>query len=238
MAQNETNAENIKLMEVLDFAFFNLAHELGNPINSIKMTLEVLINNFDDYPRERQMEYLRSLHVEFNRLESLLKAIRSFNTFEQLSIRALDLRSLLQNLLQMMGNELNEKRITLSFSFPQEPLWISGDSRALQQALLNVISNAVDALANRLDPRLGIAVDRQGDSCLIRISDNGGGIPEEKKDQVFLPFASGKPHAAGLGLTMAKKLLTRMDGSIAIDSQPGRGTEVLVTLPAADPHAG
>lgn len=224
------------LMSVLDYLFFNLAHELGNPINSIKMTLDVLINNFDSYTQQTRLEYLNSLQAEFRRLEELLKAIRSFNTYEHLAIKATDIQALVQNLLQMLQSEIGAGNIRLSVSFPDPPLWAAGDPQALHQALLNVIGNAIDALAGHEAPSLAIAVERDHAFCRIRISDNGCGIPADKEKEVFLPFFSTKPQGIGLGLLMVMKLLTRMNGRVEISRLEPRGTEVRLILPVANRH--
>jgi signal transduction histidine kinase len=228
--------EIIRFMEILDRTFFSLAHELGNPINSIKMTLEVLLNNYDSYSKETRLEYLKSIHAEFRRLEELLKAIRSFNQYEHLAVKPTNVPTLVQNLLQMLQNEISEKKILLGVSYADKPVWASSDPRALHQALLNVISNAIDALADRSDPLITISVSQDEAHCRIRIADNGCGIPELKKREIFLPFFSSKPHNVGLGLTMAKKLLTRMNGTVEINSLAPQGTEALISLPLAFPH--
>ncbi len=235
--QPEKAAETMRLMEVLDYAFFSLAHELGNPINSIKMTLEVLINNYDAYGAATRLEYLKSIHAEFHRLEELLQAIRSFSQFEHLTVKPTDVPVLVQNLLQMLQSEFAEKKITLKVSFPEQPVRAVCDPRALHQALLNVISNAIDALAGLPGAVIAIAVSSGEARCRVRIADNGCGIPAGKRQEVFLPFFSSKPQGAGLGLTMVKKLLTRMAGTVEINSLDPQGTEVLVTLPAVTPHA-
>ncbi len=233
----EQAAETRRLMEVLDYAFFSLAHELGNPINSIKMTLEVLLNNYDDYDATTRLEYLKSIHAEFHRLEELLKAIRSFNQYEHLTIKPIDVPALAQNLLQMLQGEINEKKITLRVSFPATPVRAAADPRALHQVLLNVISNAIDALAGRSDAVIDIAVSGDGDLCRIRIADNGCGVPPEKRKELFLPFFSSKPRGPGLGLIMAKKLLTRMDGTVELNNLAPQGTEALISLRTVTPHA-
>jgi len=222
--------------DVLDHLFFSLAHELGNPINSSKMTLEVLLNNFASYPQATRLEYLKSIHAEFYRLEELLKAIRSFNPFEHLAIEATDVPALVRNLLQMLHKEIDEKGIALSVACPDVPLMAMCDPRALHLSLLNVIDNALDALAGRGEPALAVAVERREKSCLIRVGDNGSGIPEEKRQEVFLPFCSGKPGNAGLGLTVAKKLLARMNGVVELGPRFPQGTDALITLPLALSH--
>lgn len=229
-------AETARLMEVIDYAFFSLAHELGNPINSIKMTLDVLINNFHVYADETKLEYLANLHAAFSRMEELLKAIKSFNLFEHLSIRSTDVQSLLQNLLLLLKNEIDGKKIALAIDYPPRPEFCQCDPRALQQALLNVMSNAIDALAGKADPRISIRVRRDGRQVEIGVGDNGCGIPEQKSKELFMPFFSSKPMGVGLGLTVVKKLITQMNGTVEIASQQGQGTEVLIRLDAATDH--
>lgn len=223
------------LIRVLDYLFFNLAHEMGNPINSIKMTLEVLINNFAEYNDEVRLEYLESLHAEFRRLEDLLKAIRSYNMFEQLTRKPIDVIALLDNLLQLLDGEIREKSIAIVRDLGTGPMQVLGDPRALQHVLLHLLSNAIDTLAGRNDPRISIRVGRCRDEVQVSIGDNGAGIPAQRQPELFMPFFSGKPQGIGLGLSIVRKLLTQMDGTIEIDSTPQEGTEARVSLPSVQP---
>jgi C4-dicarboxylate-specific signal transduction histidine kinase len=229
-------AETARLMEVLDYAFFSLAHELGNPINSIKMTLDVLINNFHEYADETKLEYLANLHAAFSRMEELLKAIKSFNMFEHLAIRATDIQALLRNLLHLLQSEIDNRKIALAIEFPPGPEFCRCDPRALQQVLLNIMSNAIDALAGSEDPRIAIWARRCGRQVEIGIRDNGCGVAEEKKGELFMPFFSSKPLGIGLGLTLVKKLVTQMKGTVDIQSRRQQGTEVTIRLDAAEDH--
>jgi signal transduction histidine kinase len=229
-------AENTKLFDMLDYTFFNLTHELGNPVNSIKMTLEVLINNFDKYSEVTRREYLDNLHGEVNRLEELLKSIKSVNMYENLTIRVTDIRALLENLLQLLDHEIASKHIAVDLACPQPQLRCQSDPRALHQVLLNIIGNAINALAGKKDPRLAIRVEPAGPHVHIAVRDNGCGIADEKKPELFLPFFTTKPRGIGLGLTIAKKLLTQMNGTIEITSQHQQGTHVLISLPQASAH--
>ena len=228
--------ENTKLFDMLDYTFFNLTHELGNPVNSIKMTLEVLINNFDKYSEAIRREYLDNLHGEVNRLEELLKSIKSVNMYEQLTIRVTDIRALLENLLQLLDYEIKNKQIIVNLTCSQPQLSCQCDPRALHQVLLNIIGNAINALAEKKDPHLEISLEPSEPHVHIVIKDNGCGIADDKKKELFLPFFTTKPRGIGLGLIIAKKLLTQMNGTIEITSQRHQGTEVLISLPRASGH--
>jgi len=224
------------LMNVLDYLFFSLAHELGNPINSIKMTLEVLINNFAEYSAATKLEYLENLHAGFKRLEELLKAIKSFNMFEHLSLRPTDVGALIENLLQLLDGEIEKKNIGITKDIAPSKVMVLSDPRALHQVLLNLMSNAFDALLETSAPLVSLQVRPIGRQVQIKISDNGCGIPEHRKKELFLPFFSGKAQGVGLGLSIVKKLLTQMNGTVAIDSQQNKGTDVVITLPAPSAH--
>ena len=231
-SRREQIAASAELMSTIDYTFFNLAHELGNPINSIKMTLEVLINNFEEYDDKTKLEYLANLHSEFSRLEGLLKAIKSFNMFEHLSIRPTNVGALLENLLHLLAGEIEKKHIVVRSVLPADQVLASSDPQALQQVLLNLMSNAIDAMAETSDPQVAIHVGQAGRQVLISIKDNGCGIPDHKKKELFLPFFSGKSQGIGLGLSIVKKLLTQMNATIEISSQQNKGTEVRITLPS------
>ena len=234
--RQEQIAATTNVMSTIDYTFFSLAHEMGNPINSIKMTLEVLINNFKEYSTETKLEYLGNLHAEFSRLEELLKAIKSFNMFEHLTIKDTAIHSLLDNLLQLLKSEIEDKGISLDLLYPEQPVFCQSDPRALHQSLLNILSNAIDALEGRADPLITIEVGKNAREATITVRDNGCGIADEKKKELFMPFSSSKPRGIGLGLAIVKKLLAQMNGTVAIDSRHHQGTEVQVRLPLASTH--
>jgi C4-dicarboxylate-specific signal transduction histidine kinase len=110
------------------------------------------------------------------------------------------------------------------------------DPRALHQVLLNIMSNAIDALAGINAPLVSFQIRQGQGQVQITISDNGCGIPDHRNNELFLPFFSGKPQGVGLGLSIARKLLTQMGGAIEINSRQDQGTEARITLPAAFSH--
>jgi two-component system C4-dicarboxylate transport sensor histidine kinase DctB len=154
-----------------------------------------------------------------------------------LTIRTTDIRALLENLLQLLNHEIENKHIVVTLTCPQPQLNCQSDPRALHQVLLNIMGNAINALAGKKDPRLEINIEPSGPHVHIIIKDNGCGIAAEKEKELFLPFFTTKPCGIGLGLTIANKLLTQMNGTIEITSQHQQGTKVLISLPEAPGHA-
>jgi C4-dicarboxylate-specific signal transduction histidine kinase len=97
--------------------------------------------------------------------------------------------------------------------------------------LLNLTTNAADALKDRPRPRIDIMLSREDNRVRIRISDNGRGMNKEQIENIFKPFHTTKPHGTGLGLVIVKKMLTTMEGTIDIASHEGSGTAVTIYLP-------
>jgi signal transduction histidine kinase len=124
--------------------------------------------------------------------------------------------------------------IAIEMDAPEPSPEVPGDRSQLQQALLQLLSNSKDALTGRPKPRIGVRVRREGGKASIEIEDNGCGIPAVALGRVFDPFFSTKPQGqgSGLGLSIAYGIVKQHAGSIEASSQEGRGTKMLVTLPA------
>ncbi len=105
------------------------------------------------------------------------------------------------------------------------------DAKALQQVLLNIFTNASDALQGRPDPKIAMSVAKAGAMIRMRVEDNGCGIPEDKLQSLFKPFHTTKAHGTGLGLVIVKRTLAKMSGTIEITSRKDIGTIVDIFAP-------
>jgi len=112
-----------------------------------------------------------------------------------------------------------------------EPAWCYADPRALQQVLLNIMTNAADALGGREDPRITIDVSKMADMVNIRVADNGCGMSEDQQEDLFKPFYTSKAKGTGLGLVITKKMMTKMKGFIEVVSEKNKGTIVDLYIP-------
>lgn len=224
-------AEAVNTMNNLGYIFSGIRHELGNPINSIKTTIAVLKKNLNSYSRETTAEFIDRVLSDITRVEVLLKDLKTFSMYENPDCGEVSLQSFMDNLLSMVERDFSARNIQIKTLIRPEASFGFFDSRAMQHVMLNLLTNAFDALEGVSSPVIGIGTHREGDRIIIRIMDNGSGIPEDQKKHLFQPFSTTKSHGTGLGLVIVKKMLLKMDGTIEIGSQAEAGTTVTLNLP-------
>ena len=227
----ESIAEAANLMTNIGYVFSGIRHEIGNPINAIKMTLNMLKRNYDKYDRAKIMEYIDRALDASGKIEYLLKGLRNFNMFENPDLRDFDLESFFRNFTALITGDLMRKGIAFSSSISPEAKYVYADARALQQVLLNIITNAMDACEGREKPAVDIEVARHFDTISIRVSDNGCGMTEKQQAELFRPFFTNKEKGTGLGLVISRKMIAKMNGDIRITSRKDAGTTVNISLP-------
>lgn len=232
-ARLEAIAEAVESTNNLGYVFSAVRHELGNPINSIKIALSVLQANLVSHSRETIAEYVDRMLAEIARVERLLRSLRSFSAYEKPQVGPVDLREFCADFIKLVEPMLSERDIRLDTHIDPGVTALC-DARALHQVLLNVITNASDALAGRADARIEVRCGASDSVVGIQIEDNGVGVSPEQRAHLFKPFSTTKPNGTGLGLVISRKLLAAMNGTIAMESTEGRGTVVTISLPGAD----
>jgi signal transduction histidine kinase len=230
-ARLESIAEAVETTNNLGYIFSQIRHELGNPTNSIKMTLEVLRNNINSYSKEKILNYVERTLSDLSRVEYLLKSLRNFSLYEDLDIQNHNMHSYMRNFLALAEGAFVDKGICLTTRIDPDARYGLVDSRAIQQVMLNLLSNAVDAVRDKDYPEIIIRMKKNGKLILIVFEDNGCGIPENRMDKLFTAFYTTKPTGTGLGLPIAAKMLAKMNGTIAISSKENVGTTVTVSIP-------
>jgi signal transduction histidine kinase/DNA-binding response OmpR family regulator len=232
----EAVAEAANLMDNLGYIFAGIRHEIGNPLNSVKMALSVLDKNLDRYPRDTIREFVGRSLKELSRVEYLLKALKNFSMFETPQMESVHLGTFMVNFMSLVEEDFARKGIHILLDVSEEEICVSTDHRAFHQVMLNVLTNAADALSKEERPMIDISVDTIPGFVRIRIRDNGCGMTQEEQKNLFRPFFTSKPKGTGLGLVIVKKMLSKMNGTISIASNPGEGTTVTMTLPEGRPH--
>jgi signal transduction histidine kinase/DNA-binding response OmpR family regulator len=231
----EAIAEAVNLMDNLGYIFSGIRHEIGNPLNSVKMALSVLDKNLDRYPRQTIREFVGRSLGELSRVEYLLKAFKNFSMFETPRMEKVDIGFFLDNFKSLVDEDFSRKGIHIFLDAPSDDVFVSTDPRAFHQVILNVMTNAADALAQSERPMIDISVDRIPGFVRVHVRDNGCGMTPDEHKNLFRPFYTSKAQGTGLGLMIVKKMLSKMNSTIRIESRHLEGTTVTMTLPEGSP---
>jgi signal transduction histidine kinase len=230
-ARLESIASEINMMDNIKYIFSGIRHELGNPINSIKMALSVLKTKLDTCSRETIREYADRVLTEITRVEYLLKSLKTFGMFDNPVIQSVNLGAYLHRFISLTAEDIEKRGVELRAVLNPEIQWILADPRALQHAILNLIINASDALKDSINPTIHVSTESNNGMICIHVRDNGCGMSDEVQKNLFKPFYTTKSSGTGLGLTITKKMLTKMNGFIEIHSSKGAGTTATIYLP-------
>ncbi len=230
----ESIAEAANLMDNIGFIFSSIRHELGNPINSIKVSLSVLESNLEVYDTEAIARFIHRGLSDIRRVEYLLKTLRNFSIFERPDIKKTDMQALLDKLIQLTEKDLAKRYIMLALDLPKAPLYGLVDPRAFLQVLLNLTTNAIAALDETKNRTITISlIHNQKNQITFVFEDNGCGMEEDTVRNLFRPFFTTKAEGTGLGLVIVKKMLAKMNCSITASSQKGQGTRMEIIIPTA-----
>lgn len=230
----ESIAEAANLMDNIGFVFSSIRHELGNPINSIKVSLSVLESNLETYDTTDIKRFISRSLSDIGRVEYLLKTLKNFSVFERPHIEPTDMRALLDKLFQLTEKDLAKQDVSLKIHHPPQSIIGLVDPRAFLQVLLNLITNAVAAMDGVKNKEIAISMaGEQNGQITFSLEDNGCGMEEETLRNLFRPFFTTKPEGTGLGLVIVKKMLSKMNCSIDARSWKNKGTQIQIIIPGA-----
>lgn len=215
-----------------------IAHEIKNPLSTIKVNLrlidEELQNGRSEVTAERLERARRKLAVidkETDRLEQILDGFLRYADRTGPKLSHVDLNELLGDMLDFFLPQATSHSITMRQYLCKEVLVCQADAGMLKQAILNLFLNAQQAIGPAGE--LMVRSARVGQSAQIQISDTGIGIPAVRIGHIFEPYQSTRPDGSGLGLATVKKLIDAHKGTISVVSEQGKGTAFTITLPLA-----
>jgi len=205
-----------------------VAHEIRNPLTVMKMLFHSLNLRFDpDDPRARDAEVMAEKMEQLNRIvDRLLGFSRATETTHQ----PLNLNVLLEDILLLTRHKLAQQKIVLRTCFDADLPAVRADRAQIEQACLNLILNAVDAMPNGGTLTVATAVEKA--AAVLTFTDTGVGMSEEQRQRLFEPFLTTKTGGTGLGLAIVHRIVTEVHrGQLEVESVPGRGTTFRLRLP-------
>jgi signal transduction histidine kinase len=212
-----------------------VGHEVKNPINAIVVHLELLKNKLGDEnaPALRHLEVIDS---EIHRLDRVVQTLVDFSRPVELQLREQDLRPVVADVLTLATEEFFRNNVTLVSRLPDKPMIANIDSDLLKQAVLNVIQNGAQAMQH--GGTLEVILEEDRKMAVLRIGDEGPGIPEEIREKIFDLYFTTKSEGSGIGLAMTYRILQLHQGSVEVQSKVERGTEFLLRIPLATTEWG
>jgi two-component system NtrC family sensor kinase len=208
-----------------------IAHEIGNPLNGIKLTISHLKDLFIDRELDEESfsKYTDTIIKEVNRLDGIVRDFLTFAKERELSLRPYHIDKLLQETLCLVEKEANKRNIAIETDISKMEHGALVDPQLLKSALLNILINAMDASEG--GTVILVRAKESDSGYTMELIDHGAGIPEKILNEIFDPYFSTKSSGTGLGLSLTKTIIEKHHGEITIDSTEGEGTTVRISLP-------
>jgi len=214
-----------------------LTHEIMNsvaPISSLSATIQKLLEGKDELKSSNLEKLRKSIAVIERRSEGLLSFTETYRTLTRIPpphFQEVLVDELFDEVVTLMQPSLDKGLIELQKQTRGDKLLFSGDPHLLEQVLINLLKNAIDALEDTTDAKiqLNAFADANNRVCL-QVIDNGPGIPVDKMDEIFVPFFTTKENGSGIGLSLSRQIIRMHQGSLDLQSQDGQGTSVSIWI--------
>ena len=226
----ESELELSRRMAAIGRLTSGVGHEVKNPINAIVVHLELLKNKLGD-GNPQAGRHLEIIDAEIHRLDRVVQTLVDFSRPVELQLREQDLRQVIGDVLTLAKDELSTRNVTLESAMPSNPLIANVDADLLKQAVLNVIQNGAQAMPE--GGTLRVALEESKKIAILRIADEGTGIPDEIRDKIFDLYFTTKSEGSGIGLAMTYRILQLHHGSVEAQNNGSRGTEFVMRIPLA-----
>ncbi|MHC4081645.1 MAG: sensor histidine kinase, partial [Planctomycetota bacterium] len=176
-----------------------------------------------------------ALREQINRINELVRRMKDFAHPGETALETVDINDTVEHALEMIRFDQRTRQVKLERRLDPDACRVEIMPHAIQQVIINLVLNALDAVADVPEPRITVATRPRDSVCVIEVTDNGRGIAPEDLSRVFEPFFTTKPvgQGTGLGLSISYSLVEHNHGRLEVASQPGQGTTFSVHLPAS-----
>ena len=230
-AEGDSNANQLATLSQLAAG---VAHEINNPLTTISGWMQIFFAEAkeDDPIREQ----FASIQEELDRIAHIVDKLLAFAQRPRTERELLDLNDLLRSLASFLEYQMLHANVHLATELSPEVECIEGNTSELKQVFLNLLLNARQAMPEGGSLRVATAPGFDGRFVEVRVHDTGHGVPAEIRDRLFEPYATTRSHegGTGLGLSVSREIVRRMNGELELESTSSAGTTFLVRLPVAE----
>lgn len=219
-----------------------LTHEIINSVSPITLLSSTLVKIFDDNGKARKnsdlseeqldnaLSGIQAINKRSKGLSRFVESYKSLTKIPDPIISEIEVKDLFEQLFILLKKEIEEKNIKIEFEVEPENLQIHADEKLIEQVLINLIKNAIEAGKEKDDFEIRINAIGASGKVKIEVTDNGSGIPEEIIDNIFVPFYTTKKEGSGIGLSLSRQILRKHSGNLEVISAEGEGATFIITL--------
>ncbi|MFH0843018.1 MAG: HAMP domain-containing sensor histidine kinase [Bacteroidota bacterium] len=224
-----------KMIRILSHEIMNSVTPVINLATASKNSLERLKSStvLDKEAVENLGDILLNNEIVRERMKGLSDFVLRYKNASSIPLPetgSIDTADLVSDVLSLLKDEMGRLHIEVIININPEGITINGDKNLLEQVLINLLKNSVEALEKSENRRIGIACSFHDQKTRITVSDNGEGIPKENMERIFIPFYTTRKNGSGIGLSLSRQIIRMHGGTLDISSESGRGTKVEIIL--------
>jgi len=235
LLRSERRARQAERLAELGTLTGGLAHELKNPLSTIQLNLQLLQEDLpvDNPGNARLVNRIQLVHRETSRLRDILDDFLRYAGRMEVERHPADLNLLVEEMVDFFTPQAQLNKVQMRWRPAAEPVMAPVDAKLIKQAVLNLVLNAVQAMAEKSEQNneLILAAYRQDQEAIIQVIDTAGGMPPEQVQRIFDAYYSTKKSGTGLGLAMARRIVEEHGGRITVSSEVGKGSDFQIHLP-------
>lgn len=207
----------------------SIAHEIRNPLGGIGGFATLLERDLEgDEPKQK---IVRRIIQGINDLHKLTSDVLIYTRRMEANFVSANIKQVIQESLSYVKMEAGEAGIEVKYDYPKEDIEVEIDIDLFKRMMLNLLKNALQAMPDGGDLRVGLSWQMMQNKFNLSIKDTGLGIDSENLDKIFNPFFTTNSRGTGLGLAMVRRMIEVHGGNISVQSEPGTGTEFIIRLP-------
>lgn len=218
-------AKQTEALKTLGIFTTGIAHEVRNPLTSIKGYASLLEKKLQGRP---EAKYIIPIRSEADRLEALVKDLLTFGRPAPPQPVEFDLHGFFESMGELMARQFEDSHARLDLRIPQ--IMVTWDARQTEQMFMNLLQNAIQSMQDKGGGTVTVSARIEGDRVIVEVQDTGAGIRDEDKPKMFTPFFTTKEHGTGLGLPISQKIASFHNGVITYQSAKGTGTTFIVNM--------